>query len=162
MGHKNKMEVQKAQLKEVFVKLLETNAEIMKFQATLTNVAKEKKGLLSLAKKSEKAIEIVRNVDHFEILISLYNMYINKKETYFISFYTAIRSKEMKKWDKTKKGFQEFQRLEQQAIDEYNKKVKESEKQTELIKKAQKEGKKVQMVYKDGKITPVIIEDKPN
>ena len=60
MGHKNKMEVQKAQLKEVFVKLLETNAEIMKFQATLTNVEKEKKGLFSLAKKSEKAIPSLR------------------------------------------------------------------------------------------------------
>ena len=158
----NKLEVQKKELKELFVKLLETNAQIMKFQSTLTNKSEERQGLLKLARKSLKAVEIVKKIEHFEILISLYNMYINKKETYFISIYASISSKQLQKWDKTKVGFKEFLELEQKAIEDYNKKQEESQKEMEKIKQAQAEGKKVQMVYKDGKIVPIIVEEKPN
>lgn len=165
MGQKakiSKLDVQKERLKQVFIKLLETNVEIMRFQAALTDKKEEKKGLLEIAKKSQKAIEIIKGIEHLEILISLYNMYVNKKETYFISIYATITSKHLKRWDKTKKGFKEFQRLEKEAIEDYNKKQEESRKKAEEIKKAQEEGKKVQMIYKDGKIVPIIVEEKPN
>lgn len=159
---KSKLNVQKESLKRVFVKMLETNIEIMKFQATLTDKKEEKKGLLNLAKKSETAIEIVKEIEHVELLISLYNMYINKKEAYFISICGSICSKEMKKWDKTEKGFKEFLKLEQEAVSEYNQKQEESKKQAEMIQNAKKEGKKVEYIFKEGKLKPVIVEDKPN
>lgn len=165
MGHNKKMtklDVQKEQLKKVFIKLLETNEEIMNFQITLTDKIEEKKGLKKLAKKTRHAIDVVRGIDHYELLISLYNMFINKKEPYFLSLCSTVCSKDLQKWDKTEKGFQEFLRLEQEAINDYNKKQEESRKQAEMIKNAREEGKKVEMVYKNGKITPIIVEDKPN
>lgn len=157
-----KLEVQKEKLKDVFVSLLDSNIAILEFQKSLTNVDKERKGLSNLIKKSEHAKGIIRAINHYEILISLYNMYINRKETYFISICGSICSKQLQKWDKSEKGFKEFLKLEQEAIDDYNKKLEEKKRQTETIKKAREEGKKVEMMYKDGKITPVVVEDKPN
>ena len=156
------LEKQKDLLKAIFSALLLANIHILEFQQTLTNDPKEKQGLKTIINKTWKAIDIVGEIKHYELLVSLYNMYINKKETYFISICGSINSKQLKKWDKSEKGFKEFLKLEQEAIDDYNKKQEESKKQVEFIKKAQAEGKKVQMVYKDGKITPVIVEDKPN
>ena len=159
---KNKLEEQKERLKDIFIDLLATNISILQFQRTLTSKPEEKQGLKRLINKSAKAIGIVREIKHYELLVSLYNMYVNKKETYFISICGSICSKELQKWDKTEKGFKEFKKLEQQAIDDYDRKQEESKKQAEFIKKAREEGKKVEMIYKDGKIQPIIVEEKPN
>lgn len=157
-----KLEQQKKLLKDIFVDLLNANIHILEFQRTLTNDPKEKQGLKTIINKTHKAIDIVKEIKHYELLISLYNMYVNKKETYFISICGSISSKQLQKWDKSEKGFKEFLKLEQEAIDDYNKKQEESKKQADFIKKAKEEGKKVEMMYKDGKIQPVIVEEKPN
>lgn len=156
------LEKQKDLLKAIFSTLLLTNIHILEFQQTLTNDSKEKEGLKTIINKTWKAIDIVGEIKHYELLVSLYNMYVNKKETYFISICGSITSKQLRKWDKSEKGFKEFLKLEQEAIDDYNKKQEESKQQADFIKKAREEGKKVEMMYKDGKITPVIVEDKPN
>ena len=156
----NKLDVQKNTIKCVLNYLICTNIAILEFQLTLTDNKEEIKGLKNLIKKSREAQKIVWKIDHYEILISLYNMYINKKETYFISLVGSITSKEMRRWDKTKVGFKEFLKAEKEAQDDYNKTLEEGHKNLDFIRKAKENGKKVEMIYKDGKIKPVIVEEK--
>lgn len=157
----NKIEKQKQALKNIFVRMLETNIEIMRFQITLTEKEEEIKGLKKFIKESEKAIEIVNSIVHYEILVSLYNTFVNGKESYFIALCKTINRKDtIKKWDRTQKGFDLFLKLESEAKakskEEYEKKLAEKE----MIENAKKEGKKVEMVLVDGKLKPHIVDDK--
>lgn len=165
MGHTkiNKLEVQKNRLKKLFADILNVNIDIMCFQLTLTDKEEDIKGLKKLIRESEKAIEIINSIVHYEILVSLYNTFINGKETYFVSLVKTVNRKDtIVKWDRTKKGFDLFLKLESEARakskEEYEKKLA----QQELIKKAKEEGKKVEMVYIDGKLQPHIVEENPN
>ena len=160
---KEKGDIQKEMLKRVFVAMLETNVAIMRFQTTLTEKEEEIKGLKKFARLSEKAIDIINSVNHYEILASLYNTFINGKETYFATLTKTINNKNtIVKWDRTQKGFKEFLALESEAKAktkaEYEKKMKEKE----MIDKAKAEGKKVEMVYVDGKLQPRIVEEQLN
>ena len=166
MGHGknfNKVNVQKEHLKKIFVSMLETNIAIMKLQITLTDKEEEIKGLKKFIKESEKAINIINSVVHYEILISLYNTFINKKETYFVTLCKTINNKKtIVRWDRTKKGFQEFVALEEEAKakskQEYEKKMEESR----IIQQAREQGKRVEMVYVDGKLQPRIVDEQLN
>lgn len=166
MGHKkkeNKVDVQKSRLKAIFTNMLATNYDIMRFQLTLTDKKEDIAGLKKLMKDTEKAMQIINSVVHYEILVSLYNTFINGKETYFTTLCKTINNKNtIKKWDRTKKGFDLFLKLESEARakskEEYEKKLKEQE----MIKKAKEEGKKVEMVFIDGKLQPRIVEEKPS
>lgn len=165
MGHnkKEKLDIQRRRLKTIFVDMLLTNIAIMNFQLTLTDDPNEQKGLKRFIKESKAAIDIISGVKHYEILVSLYNTFLNGKETYFATLCKTINNKEtIKKWDRSEKGFKLFLELENQAKakskEEYEKKVAEQE----MIKKAKEEGKKVEMVYIDGKLKPRIVEEKAN
>lgn len=165
MGHAKKelIDVQKARLKKIFVSLLETNMAVMEFQLTLTDKPEEIKGLKRFVSESKKAIEIINSVVHYEILVSLYNTFLNGKETYFATLCKTINNKKtIVHWDRTQKGFKEFIALESEAKAktkaEYEKKLKEKE----MIEKAKEEGKKVEMVYVDGKLQPRIVEEQVN
>lgn len=165
MGHKKKekLDVQRRRLKTIFVNMLLTNIAIMDFQLTLTDDPNEQKGLKRFIKESKTAIEIIGGVKHYEILVSLYNTFLNGKETYFATLCKTINNKEtIKKWDRSEKGFKLFLELENQAKakskEEYEKKLAEQE----MIKKAKEEGKKVEMVFVDGKLKPRIVEEKAN
>ena len=166
MGHTkklNKIDVQKGKLKSIFNLMIATNIAIMRFQLTLTDKQDEIKGLKKFIKDSEKAQEIVSSITHYEILVSLYNTFLNGKETYFATLVKTINNKNtIRKWDRTQKGFKLFQELENQAKaksqEEYNKRIE----QQEMIKKAKEQGKKVEMVYVDGKLQPRIVEEKSN
>lgn len=164
MGHKveiSKIEVQKEYLKQIFVEMLNTNIAIMRFQITMTSKEEERKGLENIVTNTKKAIEIVKGIKHYEILVSLYNRYVNMKEVYFISLCGTILNEKTTYWD-TNKGFKEFIEEENKAIEEYNKQAKEKQEQIATIRKAKEEGKKVEMLFKGGKIQPVIVEEKPN
>lgn len=155
-----KITKQKDLLKKVFVKMLETNANIMRFQMSLIDNEEEIKGFKKFIKQTEKAIKIVQCVVHYEILVSLYNTFICQKETYFMTLCKTINNKEtIIKWDRTEKGFKLFLQLESEAKakskEEYEKKLA----QKEMIKKAREEGKKVEMVYVDGKLEPKIVDE---
>lgn len=165
MGHKkrNKIEVQKEELKHIFVTMLETHIGIMRFQLTLTEKPEEIKGLKQFIRLGEKGIEIISSINHYEILVSLYNTFIGGKETYYATLCKTINSKKtIIRWDRTQKGFKEFMALESEARakskEEYEKKLAEKE----AIKKAKEEGKKVEMVYVDGKLQPRIVEEPLN
>ena len=158
----DKIDVQKAQLKHLFIEMLLTNLAIMNFQLTLTNGKEEQKGIKKFIKDTHKAITIINSVVHYEILVSLYNTFLNGKEAYYLTLCKTINNKTtIVKWDRSEKGFKLFLELENQAKaksqEEYNKRVA----QQEMIKKAKEEGKKVEMVFIDGKLQPRIVEEKP-
>lgn len=154
------MRTQAEQLKAIFTKMLETNIEIMNFQITLTKKEDEIKGLKKFIRYTKKAIDIVNSVKHQDILISLYNAFLNGKETYFMSLVRTVNNKDtITKWDKSEKGYQEFLKLEEEARakskEEYEKKLAEQK----AIQEARASGKKVEMVYENGKLTPRIVEE---
>lgn len=165
MGHQkvSKLEVQKGRLKSLFLTMISMNIAIMRFQLTLTNDEKEQKGLKKLIKESEKAQQIVTSITHYEILISLYNTFVNKKEILYITLVKSITNKNtISKWDRTEKGFKEFLKLENEAIESAKEKDREQRETLEFIRKAKEQGKKVEMLFKDGKLKPVIVEEKAN
>lgn len=154
------MRTQAEQLKAIFTKMLETNIEIMSFQITLTKKEDEIRGLKKFIRYTKKAIDIVNSVKHQDILISLYNAFLNGKETYFMSLVRTVNDKNtITKWDKSEKGYQEFLKLEEEAKakskEEYEKKLAEQK----AIQEARASGKKVEMVYENGKLTPRIVEE---
>ena len=166
MGHKkeiNKLEVQKAKLKCVFHMLLATEINIMDFQLTLTDDPKTKKAIKKLIKDSQKAQDIVMKITHYEILVSLYNSFVNNKESYFVMLSTTIIAKnKITRWDRTEKGFKEFLLLEQQAKAQTQKELEERKQQQEMLQQAKKDGKKIEFAYQDGKLKPIIVETEPN
>lgn len=154
------MRTQAEQLKAIFTKMLETNIEIMNFQITLTKKEDEIRGLKKFIRYTKKAIDIVNSVKHQDILISLYNAFLNGKETYFMSLVRTVNNKDtITKWDKSEKGYKEFLKLEEEARakskEEYEKKLAEQK----AIQEARASGKKVEMVYENGKLTPRIVEE---
>lgn len=146
-------------LKNIFTKLLETEISVLEFQKSISKTEKDRKGLNKMIRDGKKAIRIVRDLKHTEILVSLYNSFLNKKETYFIMISKTINSKETLKWDKSELGFKEFLDLEAQAHAESQKEFEEKQKQLQSIAQAKKDGKKIQMVFENGKLTPVIVEE---
>lgn len=159
----DKIDVQKARLKKIFVNMLNLNISIMNFQITLTDKQEEIKGLKRIIKKTEKAIELINSVVHYEILVSIYNSFVNGKEPFYVAFLSSISAKNtVKYWDRTKKGFKEFLKMEKDAKEKTDKEYAEKRKVKETIEKAKKEGKKIEMMYVDGKIKPVIVNEKPN
>ena len=166
MGHKkeiDKLNVQKERLKVVFNRMLDTEIAIMQFQLTLASEDEHIKGIKKVIKDSEKAKKIVTSITHYEILVSLYNAFVNGKESFYVMFSATINAKnKVTYWDRTKKGFQEFIALEQQAKAQSQKDYEERLKQQEIIKKAKEEGKKIEMVFQDGKLKPIVVEEKSN
>lgn len=166
MGHqvkKDKIVVQKEKLKNVFYGMIHTNIAIMEFQKTLTDKEEEIKTIKKVINLSKKALEIIANVQHFEILVSLYNSFINGKENYYVTLIRTITLKTtIQRWDKSKKGFDEFLKMEIAAKAKSQEELKERQEQAEFIKKAQQEGKKIEFVLKDGKIQPIVVEEKAN
>lgn len=157
----NKSELQKQTLKNIIINLLNTNISIMEFGKLLTKEEKEIRFYKKAIRHSKKAIELVQGIEHIEILSSLYNSFISGKEAYFITLEVVI-SKNVQKWDKTKKGFEEFLRLDEEARNKFKQEADERNKSMETIKKAREEGKKVEMVFENGKITPVVVEEPLN
>ena len=146
-------------LQNIFINFLNTEISILQFQKSIAKNQKDKTGINKLINKGKKAIDVVRDLKHTEILISLYNSFINGKEPYFVVVEKTINSKDTQKWDKTEKGFQEFLKLEAQAKAKSDADLKEKLAQQEMIKKAKEDGKKIEMIFEDGKLKPVIVED---
>ena len=165
MGYKkeiNKLDVQKQRLKSVFSSLLDVEISIMNFQLTLASEEEHIKGIKKVIKDSEKAKRIIYGIVHYEILVSLYNAFVNGKESFYVMLSSTINSKnKVTYWDRTKKGFQEFIALEEQAKAQTQKELDERLEQQKLIQKAKEEGKKIEMIFQDGKLKPIIV-DKPS
>ena len=159
----SKADVQKQRLKNAIISVLQANESIMTFHKTLVSDEKSLKIINKSIKQSRKAMLIINQVKHIEILQSLYNALLSGKENYFALFGSVILAKNnVIRWDTTEKGFNEFLKLEAEAKAKSKKEYEEKLKEQELIKKAKEEGKKVEYAYVDGKMKPYIVEDKPN
>lgn len=158
-----KLDIQKQKLKRVFVSMLDSEIAIMDFQLTLATEDEHIKGIKKVIKDSEKAKNIIYGIVHYEILVSLYNTFVNGKESFYVMLSSTINSKnKVTYWDKTKKGFQEFVKLEQEAKAQCQKDYEERLEQQKIIQKAKEEGKKIEMIFQDGKLKPIIVDDKAN
>lgn len=153
--------IKKNKLIEIVVKLLESNISLIKFQRELDSDKTHHKTYEKLIRHSLNAINQVKNCQHIEILASLYNSFVSGKEQYFIIVSESIY-KNLKKWDTTKKGFEEFTRLDNEAREQFAKESKERQAQLDAVKKAREEGKKVDFVLQNGKVVPVIVDDTKN
>ena len=166
MGHKekpSKVEVQKARLKNVFINLLETEISLMLLHKTLTNDEKALKIVAHKIQQAKKSIRIISEIKHIEILRSLYDSFLGGKEVFFAYIpSTLTANNDIRRWDNSEKGFQEFLKLDAEAKAKSKKEYEERLKQQEMLKKAQEQGKKIEYVMKDGKMQPFIVEDKPN
>lgn len=160
MGHNiDKLNIQKGRIKKIFISMLETNMNIMEFQLTLTDKKDEKKGIKKIINSSKKSIKVVQELNHYEILVSLYNSFVNGKESYYVLLNAVIGGKQTKYWDTSEKGFQEFLITESDAKAKTRAEVEENYKQKKTIADAIANGKKIEMVYDDGKLKPIIIEN---
>lgn len=158
-----KLDIQKQKLKRVFVSMLDSEIAIMDFQLTLATEDEHIKGIKKVIKDSEKAKKVIYGIVHYEILVSLYNAFVNGKESFYVMLSSTINSKKkVNYWDKTKKGFQEFVKLEQEAKAQSQKDYEERLEQQKIIQKAKEEGKKIEMIFQDGKLKPIIVDDKAN
>ena len=148
-------------LKAIICRMINVAEGIVQFQKENDNDPTHKKTYDKLLRHCNSAFHLVFNCQHIEILASLYNSFVSGKEQYYIVLTESIY-KNVKKWDTTKKGFEEFLELDRQAREKYQEEVDERIKQQEMIKKAREEGKKIDFVFENGKLIPVVIEENKN
>lgn len=159
----NGLDEQKKLLKNVFVKMLEATAEIMRFQLSMAKSKKDKDNINGIIDKCHNAIEIVNGIEHYEILVSLYNSFVCCRENFFVCICGTIAKEGLiERWDKTEDGFNEFLELEKQAIEQTDKEEKEKMETAKIIQEARAQGKKVELMYKDGKVKPVVVNETLN
>lgn len=148
-------------LKSVISSMLLTTKKIVEFQQMNDNDTTHKKTYEKLLRHCHRAEKLVWSCQHIEILASLYNSFVSGKEQYYVILSESIY-KNVKRWDTTKKGFDEFMELDKEAREKFNQEKEEREQQMETIKKARESGKKVDFVFENGKLIPVILEEKQN
>ena len=147
--------------KNTLISLLNSYIEIAKLKRFLATELKDKEICDRVIRKTKKSIHIIKDVNHVEILRSVYNTFIGGKETLFAVMVGSINHKDtISTWDKTEKGFQEFLQREEDAKKVYKEEMEKKKAQEDAIKKAKEEGKKVEFVMKDGKLEPVFTEEK--
>lgn len=153
----------KRQLQEnAIIKLLETSIAISEFHKA--NALNDKNIAIcdKHIRSCKKALRKVKEIKHEDIVNSLFKTLTANAMQLFIFAPQLINSKQVKIWDTTKKGYDEFLYLEEEArkINEEKEKQRLADKQA--IEKAKAEGKKVDLIYKDGQMRPVITEEKNN
>ena len=137
--------------------------EIAKLKKFAAVEQKDKDLCDKVVRKTKKAIKIIGEINHIEILRSIYNTFIGGKETMFAILVGAVNHKDtVVKWDKTEKGFQEFLQKEEEAKKLFEEEQAKKKAQSDAIKKAKEEGKNVEFVLKEGKLQPVITDKKVN
>jgi len=156
------MEKQKINnLKGIISSMIFVTRQIIVFQKENDSDKSHNKTYDKLLRHCKSAERLVWNCQHIEILASLYNSFVSGKEQYYVILAESIY-KNVKRWDTTKAGFEEFLRLDEEARIKFNEEREERERQQEIIKKAREEGKKIDFVFENGKLIPVVIEEKSN
>lgn len=153
--------MEKDKLKKVFISLINVGVALFEIHLSLVEKEKDKQPLKQLLKDCKKAVDIINGIEHVEILVGLYNSFVAQQETYFALLVKTVVKKDGKRnvinyWDKTKKGFEEFLRLEKEAISKTKEELEEKEAERKAIAKAQAQGKKVEFMLVDGKMKPII------
>lgn len=148
-------------LKDVIIQMIKVNIDVLRFNLLLDNDPEHKKTYRKLIYHAKQGIETIKSVEHIEILASIYNTFMTGKEQFYVILSENIY-KNVKRWDKTEEGFQEFLKLDEEGRKQFEEEKQERLKTQEAIKKAREEGKKIEMTIQNGKIVPVVVEEKPN
>lgn len=155
---------EKKEIVKLLSAILTASISVMEFYKIVALDDKSREICDKSIDNAKKGIEKIKEIKHIEILRSLMNHIIVGKEPYYAMCGSLCSYEKIDFWDKTKKGFNEFMKLEELGRQEELKKQEEIKKNKEIIKKAQEEGKNVEMLYdKDTKtIKPIIVEEKHN
>lgn len=156
MGHTKDV---KKNMVAILTKLLELSIEVMNLYKIIASDDKSREVCQKAIRNGKKALKIIPNVRHVEILYSIYNTLIGGKENMFALSGTIICSKQLQRWDTTEEGFLEFQELEKEAQLKQKERNEEQQNYRKVMEEAKKQGKKVELVYENGKAKPIIIED---
>ena len=111
--------------------------------------------------QSKKAMLKVEKIKHIEILRAIYGDIIGQLSGQLMLGGTLICSKQLEKWDKNEKSFQEFLELQKENAKIYAEKIKEKQESMEIMKKAKEQGKKIEMMVDPitKKVKPVVVEN---
>lgn len=139
--------------------MLQANISMMTYYRSQTKDEKSIAVCNKSIRESKKALKNINNIKHDEIIDSLFRTLFSNSVNLFVLPASLINGKQVKKWDTTKKGFEEFLYLEEEAKSIADQKAKERKEQLEAIKKAKEDGKKVDFVLENGKMKPVISEE---
>ena len=150
----------KVALKKAIKSLIQANIDIMQYHLSINEDEKVLKVIKTNINRGKKALLIVDEIWHIEILESLYRSFIFGKEQYF-AIVSATIVKQARKWDR-ERGFVEFMELEKQALEQAKQEQEERQKDEETIRVAKEMGKKIEMVMQNGRLRPVVVEEKPN
>lgn len=151
-------EIKRKYLVNIIRKVLETNIELMTYYKHYATDEKSKRVCSKSIRQTRKSLERLPHIKHIEILQSLFNAVVSRKEVIFVSAGSLVGGKNVERWDSTEKGFKEFMKLEEEAVNKAKEKAEEEQRERELIAKAKAEGKQVEMVYMNGKLRPMIKE----
>lgn len=117
----------------------------------LKEMNKEHKEVLETLDKSIeqslKAFDLLKDIEHLEILRAIYNDYVNKIASHLLMGGALVCSPKIQEWDKSEIGFREFTIANKEALKIAKQKAKEQEENRLAIEKAKEEGKKISMVY---------------
>lgn len=135
-------------LEDAIVKALQLNISNCCF---LKQVNKENKQIVETLDKSIeqslKAFDLLKDIEHLEILRAIYNDYVNKIASHLLMGGALVCSPKIQEWDKSEIGFREFTIANKEALKIAKQKAKEQEENRLAIEKAKEEGKKISMVY---------------
>ena len=148
-------------LKTIMVDMIQLNVDILKFHMNMSKDEKEIRGYKKIIRMSNTSIDIIKGVDHEDILALLYNNFLAGRESLFAILVSTI-NKYVKTWDKSEKGYQEFKDFEKENSERMFEARKRKQEMSQKIKEAKEQGKKLDFVYDKGKIVPVINEEKTN
>ena len=161
-----KMIMKDSELREQLINLikqqLELNIANCKFMKRLYRGNKSTIKVLNKSiKESTKALVVVHQIKHIELLRAIYADIIGKYSAVLMLGGTYISSKALFHIDNDEKAFNEFmenQKIEQeQAI----KKAKERQEYAQAVEKARQDGKRVEFVVDPAtnKVKPVIVDE---
>lgn len=111
-----KLEVQKESLRKVFVDLITTNISIMNFQLSIQTDKTKRRKLQMSVRQSEKALGVIKNVKHIELLQDLYIDFIRGGETVFMNVPAFVVAENKLQHFDTDEGFEEYMEIKKQVF----------------------------------------------
>ena len=157
------METREYQIR-ILTKIIQTNIEIVNYRKSMATEQKHIDICNKMLRMCNKAIRELPKIKHSDIINSLYNSLVIRNESWFSYIAPSVVSPTTKKWDTTKKGYEEFLRLEEEAQEIAKAKFEEQQKQREIIKQAKENGDKIEMQWDNEtkSLKPIIVKENNN
>ena len=145
---------------EILTKVIETHISMICMYKDKT---KDEKNIAICNKSiriSKKAIRMLKEIKHKEIIEAIYDTLIFRNENWFSFIAPVVASKNTKRWDSSEKGFQEFLYENEKAQQKYKEEQEEIARNKEIIAKAKENGDKIEWI-KDtttNRMKPIVVK----